>query len=233
MTEDTSFLRQIRSFVCRQGRMTQNQERALAELMPLFALSLSNGFVDFNKVFNNSSDCILEIGFGMGHSLLQAAEENPDKNFIGIETHLPGVGSLLAGIEQRNLKNIRVYHADAVRVLTECIPNNSIAEVQIFFPDPWPKRRHHKRRLIQTEFIQQIITKLKPNGLIHLATDWEDYATHMIRVLSNFPQLKNTAGENNYAIRSANRPALTRFELRGQRAGHLIRELQFVLLDFI
>lgn len=227
MTNAIRLMRQIRSFVRRDSRMTKAQQRAIHEGMPTFGLSLSSGFVDFSKIFNNDAPCVLEIGFGMGHSLLQVAKENPTKNFIGIETHLPGIGHLLSGIEMAEIKNIRVYHADAVQVLTNCILDDALTEIQIFFPDPWPKRRHHKRRLIQNEFIQLLLKKLKMNGILHLATDWEDYAKQMMEVLSSFPQLKNMAGMGCYALRSMHRPILTRFELRGQKAGHVIRELQF------
>lgn len=220
-------LRRVRSFVRRDGRMTDAQKRAVEVLLPLFGLNLADGLTDFAKVFQREAKTNLEIGFGSGYSLLEMAKNFPDENFIGIETHLPGVGSLLLGIEAALLKNIRVYYADAVEVLRQCIPDNSLNVVQIFFPDPWPKRKHHKRRLIQDNFVKQILSKLKLDGTIHLATDWQHYAEHMMRVLSNIPELKNKMGDGNYADRSSQRPVVTKFEQRGRQSGREIWELQF------
>lgn len=220
-------LRRVRSFVRRDGRMTDAQKRAVDVLLPLFGLNLSDGVIDLAASFQRDAKTNLEIGFGSGYSLLEMAKTFPDENFIGIETHLPGVGSLLQGIEIAELKNIRVYYADAVEVLRQCIPDNSLDVIQIFFPDPWPKRKHHKRRLIQENFVKQILSKLKADGTIHLATDWQHYAEHMMRVLSNIPELKNKMGDGNYADRSSQRPVVTKFEQRGRLSGREIWELQF------
>jgi len=231
MTSNTEYLRRIRSFVRRDSRMTAAQKRAMAVLWPRFGLNVAEGWADFAKIFSRQAPCFLEIGFGTGHSLLAAAESHPEVNFIGVETHLPGIGSLLAGIEAAGVTNIRIYHADAVLVLAQCIQAASLSGLQIFFPDPWPKRRHHKRRLIQPDFIKTCLTKLNTQGLVHLATDWEDYAVHMMTVLSGFSELQNLAGPGQYAGRSERRPLTTRFERRGEQAGHVIRELAFVKIS--
>ncbi len=217
----------VRSFVRRDGRMTDAQKQAIEVALPIFGLTLKNGLIDFAKIFQRRAPCVLEIGFGSGLSLLEMAKAHPQQNFIGVETHLPGVGSLLQGIQAHQLQNLRIYYADAVEVLRECIPDQSLDVVQIFFPDPWPKRKHHKRRLIQTEFINLIVTKLKSGGTLHLATDWQHYAEHMMKVLSNIAELTNLAGVNQYSDRSSQRPVITKFEQRGQQSGREIWELRF------
>lgn len=228
MTEKPLFLRRIRSFVRRDSRMTDAQTQAIDTLLPVFGLSLESGFISLSNIFQRDAKTNLEIGFGSGASLLEMAKSFPDENFIGIETHLPGIGSLLQGIAAAELKNIRVYYADAVEVLQRCIPDNSLDVIQIFFPDPWPKRKHHKRRLIQEHFIRSIFPKLKMQGAIHLATDWEHYAEHMMQVLSHIPELQNAMGAGQYANRSSQRPVITKFEQRGRQCGREIWELQFV-----
>jgi len=228
MTVSLEHLRRIRSFVRRDGRMTPAQRRAVTELRGRFGLDVSEGLMDFSRIFGRSAPCYLEIGFGTGHSLLAAALQHPEVDFIGVETHLPGIGTLLAGIEEKGVTNIRVCHSDVVLVLGQCLAPESLAGVQIFFPDPWPKRRHHKRRLVQTPFIKDCLSKLAPGGILHLATDWEEYAVQMMRVLSEFSELENMAGAHQYAARSNQRPLVTRFEKRGEQAGHVIRELAFV-----
>lgn len=220
-------LRRIKSFVKRDGRLTDAQQRALDDLLPQLGLTLQHGMLNFADVFQREAPRVLEIGFGSGHSLLEMAKQHPEQDFIGIDTHLPGVGTLLQGIEAAELKNIRVFHADAVEVLAKCIPDQSLDTVQLFFPDPWPKRRHHKRRLIQVPFVETLLQKLKLNGTIHLATDWEEYAVHMMKVLSSIPQLQNLAGAAQYSNRSAHRPIITKFESRGKECGRAIWELQF------
>ncbi len=231
-SQSEKFFRRIRSFVRRDGRMTPAQCRAVEEWLPQYGLVVTPDYVDFTKVFARQAPVVLEIGFGTGHSLLETAIHYPEIDFIGIETHLPGVGSLLGNMALRDVKNIRVYHADAVEVLSQAIPAKSLTGAQIFFPDPWPKRKHIKRRLIQPAFLELLVSKLKLGGWLHLATDWEDYAVQMMQVLSAHPALKNRAGEGCYAERSANRPVITRFEARGKQAGRLIRELDFeVSLD--
>jgi tRNA (guanine-N7-)-methyltransferase len=227
MTATDFPLRRIRSFVRRDGRMTEAQRRVLVELWPAFGLKLADGKMDTTTVFRREAACTLEIGFGSGYSLLEIAKAHPEQDFIGIEMYQPGVGQLLLGVETQEIKNIRVYYADAVEVIQQCIPDGSLDVIQIFFPDPWPKRRHHKRRLIQSEFVNLVVSKLKVGGMLHLATDWEHYAKQMMRVLSQTENLVNLAGEAAYAERSARRPVVTKFEGRGTKSGRLIRELQF------
>lgn len=216
----------IRSFVRRDGRRTPGQERAWAMLNPRFGLDVAHGLIDTGNVFARQVDTYLEIGFGSGQSLLAAASVRPDANFIGVETHKPGIGALFLGIQERRLENLRVYYADVVDVLEKCIPAASLAGVQIFFPDPWQKRRHHQRRLIQPDFLKLVLSRMKIGGELHLATDWEDYALHMMRVVSAEPALTNLAGEGEYAERSPLRPVVTKFERRALREGRVIRELR-------
>lgn len=217
--------RRVRSFVLRMGRMTTGQQRALDEFWPARGLTLEQGLLDFAAVFGRTAPVVLEIGFGMGWSLVQMAREAPDKDFIGIEVHRPGVGKLLHDMAEQGVDNIRVYCADAVEVLERCIPDASLAGVQIFFPDPWHKKRHHKRRLIQPEFVQRLRQKLAIGGVLHAATDWQDYAEHMLAVLGDAPGFRNQAGTG-YAPRPAHRPT-TKFEQRGERLGHGVWDLLF------
>ena len=228
MTCEKNKMRRVRSFVRRDSRMTEGQEHAFATQWPQFGLTLENKFIDFNAVFQREAPRVLEIGFGSGVSLLAAAQAHPEQNFIGIETHKPGIGALLMAMQAQQVINIRIYYADAVEVLKQCIPDNSLDVIQIFFPDPWPKRKHHKRRLIQPEFVNSIVPKLKMGGMLHLATDWEHYAKEMMQVLSATKDLQNSAGVGHYAERSSQRPVITKFEQRGTRSGRAIWELQFV-----
>ena len=220
----------IRSFVRRDGRRTAAQERAYAALWPQFGLLIENGLIQEELVFGRQAPRFLEIGFGSGQSLLALAKAHPEIDFIGVETHKPGVGALFLGIQQENLTNIRVYYQDVIDVLEKAIPEGILDGVQIFFPDPWPKRRHHQRRLIQTEFIHLIVAKLKPGGLLYLATDWEDYAKHMLQVLSQETRLQNMAGAGQFATRSPHRPILTKFERRAVREGRKVWELSFKMI---
>lgn len=225
--QQPSFLRRIRSFVRRDSRMTDGQCRVFDALWPSMGLSLPAGEINIPAVFNRQAPCILEIGFGSGQSLLAIAAAHPEHDFIGVETYKPGIGSLLQGVEAQNLKNIRVYYADAVEVLQRCIPEAVLDGVQIFFPDPWQKRKHHKRRLIQPEFVKLVVSKLKSKGMLHLATDWEDYAMQMMAVLSAETSLINLSGAGQFATRSSQRPIVTKFEQRGKCSGRPIWELQF------
>lgn len=224
---NVEFPRKIKSYVIRDGRLTDAQRRAYTETWPIVGLTPAMGKINYETVFQRNAPCILEIGFGSGQSLLSDAKQRPDINFIGIETHLPGVGALLLGMQRQQMTNIRVYYTDAVPVIEHCIPEASLAGVQLFFPDPWPKRKHHKRRLIQPEFVHLIISRLKLGGTLHLATDWQDYAEHMMKVLTPISALTNLAGVNQYAERSDHRPLVTKFEQRGLKLGRKIYELQF------
>ena len=225
---DSEKRRPIRSYVLRAGRMTPGQQHAYERCWRLWGLEHADGALDFDQAFGRSGPVVLEIGFGMGQSLVEMAAAAPDTNFIGIEVHRPGVGRLLHSMEERGIDNIRIYCHDAVEILRDCIPDASLDTVQIFFPDPWHKKRHHKRRLIQPQFVNQLIAKLKPGGTLHLATDWENYAEQMMEVLSAVDGLVNPAGPGEFAPRPESRP-LTKFELRGERLGHGVWDLVFSL----
>jgi len=214
----------IRSFVTRAGRLSTGQARALEEFGPQFLIEYRKEQFDFHAPFGRSAPLILEIGFGMGVSTAHIAKVMPDKDFIGVEVHTPGVGSLLKLIGEEDITNLRVIQHDAVEVLNNMIADGSLAGVHIFFPDPWHKARHNKRRLIQPEFVKLLCSKLQAGGYLHLATDWEDYAVQMLEVLGAEPQLRNTA--EGYAPQPAYRP-LTKFENRGIKLGHGVWDLVF------
>jgi tRNA (guanine-N7-)-methyltransferase len=217
----------IRSFVHRQKKLSKSQQLAFSTVRTPSFLSTP---LDFKKLFQReASATILEIGFGMGDSLLQQAMQYSENNYLGIEVHRPGIALLLSQIEKLKLDNIKVIYADATELLAHSIPKHSLDLVQIFFPDPWPKTRHHKRRLIQPKFIHLLYEKLKKNGKLHLATDWQDYAQHMLKVLENAEHWQNTAGKNQFTPRPSTRP-LTKFEKRGQQLGHSIWDLVFSTL---
>lgn len=216
----------IRSYVMRVGRMTEGQRIAFDRYWEQLGLSLFDGPLVAAGVFGREAPLVLELGFGMGDSLLAMAAAEPDKNFIGIEVHPPGVGRLLNSAGQAGLKNLRVYMADAIDVLNDCIPDASLDRFQLYFPDPWHKKKHHKRRIVQPAFVRLLCKKLKPGGLIHMATDWENYAQQMHRVLAAEPLLENLAGFDVYSARPAFRPE-TKFERRGQRLGHGVWDLLY------
>jgi len=218
--------RRIRSYVLRTGRMTEAQKRAYDVGWERWGLDYSPRPLHLDTVFGRTAPRVLEIGFGMGHSLAEMAAAEPGQDYIGIEVHTPGVGRLLHDIDERQLTNLRLYRHDAVEVLEHCIPARSLDAVQVFFPDPWHKKRHHKRRLIQSQFVQLLVSRLKPGGILHLATDWENYAEQMMAVLSANDSLQNTAGSGQYAQRPEHRP-LTKFEKRGERLGHGVWDLLF------
>ena len=217
--------RSIRSFVLRQGHMTAAQQRAIDTQWPLFGIDFNQNQIDLDIIFNRPSPKILEIGFGMGVATAAIAQNLPECDFLAIDVHGPGVGNLLKLIQEQNIQNIRVMRHDAVEVVNYMLHDNSLHGIHIFFPDPWHKKRHNKRRLIQIPFIAQLLPKLKPNGYIHLATDWQEYADQMLEVLSNFPELENTADD--FAAIPAYRPE-TKFEARGKRLGHGVWDLIFV-----
>ena len=219
-------LRTVHSFVIRAGRMTEAQKAARDKLWPIFGLELADGPVQQQQIFGRLAPLVLEIGFGMGTSLIEMAKAAPEKDFIGIEVHPPGIGNLLKLVDLQQLSNVRVYQADARVVLEKCIANASLHCLQIFFPDPWHKKRHHKRRMIQADFINEVKPKLVAGGVIHLATDWQPYAEQMMQVLGADTSLRNITGENLYATEH-DRPS-TKFEQRGQKLGHGVWDLLFV-----
>lgn len=220
-------IRKIRSFVRREGRTTKTQKTALETLWPTYGLSVTGKApLNFLETFQREAPVTLEIGFGDGLSLLQMAIDAPEKDFIGIEVYKTGVGNLLSAIEKSDVRNIRVFCADAVEVLEHKILDNSLDTVQIFFADPWPKSRHHKRRLIQSNFIELLVKKLKKGATLHLATDWMDYAYHMMSVISESKAFLNLAGEQAFSKRPSFRP-MTKYEQRGLRLGHQTWDLIF------
>lgn len=217
--------RPIRSFVLRQGRLTHAQQRALDELMPVFGIPYAPALLELDVVFGRADSLkILEIGFGMGDSTAKIAQAQPERDFLGVEVHAPGVGSLLKQIGEMELKNLRIIQHDAVEVLKHMIADASLDGVHIFFPDPWHKKRHHKRRLIQAEFVKLLCSKLKAGAYIHVATDWQEYAEWVLEVLQQESLLENTA--QGYATKPDYRP-LTKFENRGIKLGHGVWDLIF------
>jgi tRNA (guanine-N7-)-methyltransferase len=216
--------RHIRSFVLRQGRVSPAQQRACDTLLPRFGIPYAAQRLDLAQAFGRSAPKILEIGFGMGDSTATIALAHPENDYLALEVHTPGVGNLLKLIDTQQISNIRIIRHDAVEVLRDMIGDATLDGVHIFFPDPWHKARHNKRRLIQAPFIAQLVQKLKPGGYIHVATDWQDYAEQVLAVLSAEPLLENTA--EHYAPRPAYRP-LTKFEQRGIRLGHGVWDLVF------
>ena len=214
----------IRSFVLRQGRVSNAQRRACETLLPQYGIPFSEDLLDLNRIFGREAPKILEIGFGMGESTATIAQSHPENDYLGIEVHTPGVGSLLNQIEQLELTNLRIIQHDAVEVLQHMLSAACLDGVHIFFPDPWPKARHHKRRLIQADLVARLCSHLKPGGYIHAATDWEDYAEQILHVLSQETQLGNTTTD--YAPRPDYRP-LTKFEQRGIKLGHGVWDLIF------
>jgi tRNA (guanine-N7-)-methyltransferase len=214
----------IRSFVTRAGRLSTGQARALEEFGPQFLVPYKKEMLDYAAAFGREAPTILEIGFGMGDTTAHIARQMPDKDFIGVEVHTPGVGSLLKQIGEQGIQNLRLIQHDAFEVLNHMIPDGSLAGVHVYFPDPWHKARHNKRRLIQPAFVKLLCEKLKTGGYIHLATDWEDYAVQMLEVLGAEPALQNTA--EGYAPQPAYRP-LTKFENRGLKLGHGVWDLVF------
>ncbi|MCY4127226.1 MAG: tRNA (guanosine(46)-N7)-methyltransferase TrmB [Pseudomonas sp.] len=205
--------RRIKSFVMRAGRMTEGQQRGLDQGGPLYVLPLADSPVDYDQVFGRSAPRTLEIGFGMGHSLLEMAAAAPEQDFIGVEVHRPGVGALL-------------NDCDAIEVLNRCVADDSLDRLMLFFPDPWHKARHHKRRIVQLEFAELVRRKLKPGGVFHMATDWEPYAEYMLEVMNAAPGYRNQAADGTYVPRPSERP-ITKFERRGERLGHGVWDLKF------
>ena len=216
----TTFQRKIRSFVRRESRMSKRQSTAYELLFPKYGVTLNQQPLDLNQLFERSVPTILEIGFGMGDTLAMMAMNNPDTNYLGIEVHRPGVGSLLATMEEKGITNIRIICHDAVEVLEHTLPDKSLEGIQIFFPDPWPKKRHFKRRLIQPTFVKLLSKKLKPNGMLHIATDWKNYAEWIEEIMAASPYFLKPTEE---AI-SHQRPT-TKFEKRGLKLGHSVWDM--------
>lgn len=219
--------RQIRSFVMRTGRMTPSQKKSYDENFDQSGVKISDGELSAKKCFGNDHELVLEVGFGMGDSLIEMAQDSLEQNFIGIEVHTPGVGRLMNRIEEEGLANLKAYSEDAVEVIEQCIVDNSLSKIQIFFPDPWHKKKHNKRRIIQSDFVQKLRSKLKVGGVLHLATDWQHYAEHMMEVMNDADGFKNQLGDGSYSPRPDFRP-VTKFERRGQKLGHGVWDLLFI-----
>ncbi len=224
MTEPTH--RNIRSFVLRKGRLTIAQQHALDELWPHYGIEKGKSLLDFENHFGRQAETIVEIGFGNGESTWQMAQGEPEKNFIGIEVHEPGVGQLLMSLEEHHIENVRIVCEDAVPFIQQRIETGSVAGVRIYFADPWPKKRHHKRRLIQPEFVGELARCLAIDGVLHLATDWQPYADHVLKVMQASREFTNLSPSGDYVERPDWRPR-TKYEARGERLGHEVRDLLY------
>jgi tRNA (guanine-N7-)-methyltransferase len=218
--------RPVRSFVLRGGRLTDGQQRALVELWPRWGVAPGGGALDFSAVFGNDRPVILEIGFGNGDATWRMAEAEPQHNFLAVEVHRPGVGRLLLRLEARGIGNVRVVCADAVEVLRERVPPGSLGGVRIYFPDPWPKKRHHKRRILQPAFVDLLAARMRSGAILHLATDWAPYAEHMLEVLRGSDRFENLSPAGGSCPRPDWRP-VTKYERRGERLGHPVSDLVF------
>lgn len=226
MNDTTPPLRRIRSFVRREGRLTAGQQHALDVLFPRFGVEQSDAHINFTQLYGREAPTIVEIGFGNGDTLATIAKNHPENNYLGIEVHRPGVGHLLMRVEEYGLSNVRVMCADAVEVLQRQIADNTLEAVYLFFPDPWHKKRHHKRRQVQPEWAQLIRSKLRIGGYLHMATDWQEYAEHMLAVLADAEGFANQAVDSEFIQRPDYRPC-TKFEQRGIRLGHGVWDLMF------
>lgn len=223
--------RAVKSYVVRSGRMTFGQEKAFTDLWSVYGIEGGNETIlDFEQLFGRKAPVILEIGFGMGDSLIEIASNHPQNNYIGIEVHRPGVGRLLANIGERALTNLKAMQFDAVEVLKTQIADDSLSAVYLFFPDPWHKTRHHKRRIVQDDFMQLIRQKLVIKGQFHMATDWDAYARQVLNTMSKAPGFKNCSSDGEYMPRPEYRPT-TKFERRGERLGHGVWDILFEKTD--
>ena len=218
--------RKIRSFVKREGRMTAGQSMAFESMMPIYGFDYQDQMLDLTGLFGNDHPVTIEIGFGMGASLAEQAESHPDRNFIGIEVHRPGVGALLLRMKEKQLSNIRVISYDAIEVLNHMIANKSLQGLQLFFPDPWHKRKHHKRRIVNQEFADLVAKKLVSGGILHMATDWQDYAKHMLKVMQQAEGWQNCSETNDYVPKPEGRP-VPKFQQRGEGLGRGVWDLMF------
>lgn len=221
-------LREVKSFVRRQRRLSVRFEEAMKIAWPQFGITVSDALLNLDAIFNHTAPKILEIGFGHGDTLLPMAIQHPENDYLGIEVHEPGVAAVMSGILEHNLKNVRAIQYDAVKILENNIPDNTFSRIHIYFPDPWQKKRHHKRRLVQSAFVNLLVQKLIPGGVIHCATDWENYAEHMMTVLSACSQLKNCVGDHQFVTNEGGQlRANTKFEKRGVKLGHGVWDLLF------
>jgi len=224
---DNKHIRTIQSFVRRSGRLSKAQKVGLNELWPNYGIELVDAqILDFSELFNTNQDVVLEVGFGNGDSLLTMAIDQPQTNFLGIEVYEAGVGRLVNEANKHQLNNLKIIKNDAVEVLKHHIKDDSLSAFQLFFPDPWHKKKHHKRRILQTSLLDMLANKLKTHGIIHIATDWENYAEHIMETMEAHPHFKNTLGDHIYSPRPAHRP-LTKFENRGHRLGHGVWDILF------
>jgi tRNA (guanine-N7-)-methyltransferase len=223
---DKRRLRPVRSYVLRQGRLTDAQARALKALWPVYGIDEADTPLDCRQLFGREAPLVVEVGFGDGAATWRMAQAEPDKNFIGIEVHQPGVGRLLQALDARQLDNVRISRADAVDFIRDRLAPDSISELRIYFPDPWPKKRHHKRRIVQAAFLDLLAARLAPGAILHLATDWEPYAEHMLEVLEAHPDFVNQSPDGGYSERPRWRP-VTKFERRGDRLGHTSHDLVY------
>jgi tRNA (guanine-N7-)-methyltransferase len=219
--------RAVRSFVVRAGRMTVAQQRAWQEIWPKIGIETTDVPLDLPAIFGRDASRTLEIGFGNGESLVALAAAQPERDFLGIEVHPPGVGHLLLRAHESHLTNVRVICRDAVEVLQHCIPEQSLEELLLYFPDPWPKKRHHKRRIVQSGFVALVASRLRPGGVLRMATDWQHYAQHMLEVAGQCAALRNDSPHGDYVARPEGGRPITRFERRGQRLGHAVWDLAF------
>jgi tRNA (guanine-N7-)-methyltransferase len=219
-------MRPIRSFVLRGGRLTVAQQHALDELWPHYGIASTDLLLDFEDYFERQAEIIVEIGFGNGESTWRMAQQEPDKDFIAIEVHQPGVGHLLMALDKNHIENVRIACEDAVPFLKQRIPTGSLAGIRIYFPDPWPKKRHHKRRIIQPEFVSQLARSMAKGGTLHLATDWQPYADHMLEVMQASPDFSNLSPTGDYCDKPDWRPD-TKYEKRGENLGHDVRDMLF------
>ena len=226
-TEDGRYKRKVRSFVLRTGRLSEFQRQTMNDNWAAYGLEHQTEPFDFPTIYGNTNPIILEIGFGMGKSLVEMALQNPDKNYLGIEVHTPGVGACLAYAVEKHVKNLRIICHDATEILRDSIADNSLGGLQLFFPDPLHKAKPHKRRIVQPHFVETIYQKLQPNGFIHFATDWQNYAEQMLDVLKSAVGLHNVSPTNDYIPRPDFRP-LTKFEQRGHKLGHGVWDLYFI-----
>ena len=220
------YRRSVRSYVLRAGRVTGGQQRALDELWPEFGIEAGKGLLEFGTLFGNANPVIMEIGFGNGEATWRMAKAHPEENYLGVEVHRPGVGRLLLNIEEQGLANVRIACEDAVELLRERIPDASLAGLRIYFPDPWPKKRHHKRRIVQPAFAALAARKIRSGGILHLATDWMPYAEFMLEVMQGSAEFENLSPTGDYCAKPDWRPP-TKYEQRGERLGHRVADLVY------